>query len=153
MTTCWAMSTMKTESPTTFAAIRFMGDALEPQRITEILHTAPTTAYRKGQVYKRSRGREVRGRTGVWLLSSKGHVQSSDLNEHLSYLLRILFPIGSNDRASSLRDILRAEHLEADVPVFWHGPTGAHPPMIRDDIRAVFARLPAQIEEDFHEAA
>jgi Domain of unknown function (DUF4279) len=149
------MSTMKTEpeSQTTFAAIRFIGDDLEPERLTEALHITPTTAYRKGEIYKRSRGREVRGRTGVWLLSSEGQVQSSDLNEHLIYLLRILFPIGSDDRASSLLNVLREEHLEADVPAFWYGTPGAHVPEIRADIRAAFARLPAQIEEDFHKAA
>ena len=63
---------MKTESPTTFAAIRFTGDALEPQRITEIVHTAPTTAYRSGQVYKRSRGREVRAPEHEPVVSSGG---------------------------------------------------------------------------------
>jgi hypothetical protein len=130
-----------------------MGDRLDPKEITEVLRVTPTKAYRKGQVYKHSRGREVRGRTGVWLLSSKGHVQSSDLNAHLNYLLGVLFPGNSNDRASSLRDILRAERLEADVPAFWYGTPGAHAPSIRDDIREAFARLPAQIEADFHEAA
>ena len=57
---------------TTYASLRFIGDRLEPSRLTELLREQPTTAYRKGEVYKRSRGCEVQGRTGLWLLSTKG---------------------------------------------------------------------------------
>jgi hypothetical protein len=148
------MSTMKTErkGPAAFAAIRFKGDRLEPGRVTEILHTKPTTAYHKGEVYKRDRrGNEARGRTGLWLLSSEGHVQSSDVNDHLRYLIGVLFP----DRSTSkhLRDLLRDGYIEVDVPVFWHGTRGQHSPVISDDVRQAFRRLPAKIEEDFDVAA
>ncbi len=89
-----AMPTTKSEARTlkTFASLRFRGDRLDPGRVTAILGAAPTTAYRKGEIFKRSRGHEARGRTGVWLLSSNGHVSSPELDRHLRFLLAILFP-------------------------------------------------------------
>jgi hypothetical protein len=146
-----AISTTKSEPGTlvTFASLRFSGDRLEPALLTEMLNTAPTTAYRKGEIYKRSRGREVRGRTGVWLLSSEGRVDSLDLNDHIKYLLDIIFPSGSDDRLKPLQHIVREDGVEADIGCFWHGEHGARPPVITDDIRARLARIPAEIETDF----
>src|SRR5437667_305839 len=93
-----ATSMKKSDAGTllTYASLRFSGDRLEPQRLTDILSARPKIAYRKGEVYKISRGHEVRGRTGLWAISSKGVVDSPELNEHLDYLLGILFP-GEND--------------------------------------------------------
>jgi Domain of unknown function (DUF4279) len=144
-------STMKsTDASRTFASLRFRGDRLEPGDVTDILEANPTTAYRKGEVYKRSRGQEVRGRTGVWILSSKDHVRSSDLNEHLQYLLAVLFPRGSNDRVERLRALLRDGRITADVNCFWYGAPGSRVPAIPDEITTAFARLPARIEQDLY---
>lgn len=127
-----------------------MGDRLEPDKLTAILDVAPTTAYRKGEVYKRSRGHEVRGRTGLWLLSSKGLAPASNLNSHLRCLLTFLFPGGCDDKLGMLHDLMREEQLKADVGCFWYGKSGAAFPVIPDELRRAFARLPAEIETDFH---
>jgi hypothetical protein len=110
---------------------------------------APTTAYRKGEIYKRFRGHEARGRTGLWLLSSKGRIDSLDLNDHLDYLLGIVFSDASEKRLQQLQVLLRECRLEADAPCFWYGERGAQPPVIRDDVRVRLARIPAEIEPDF----
>ena len=133
----------------TYASLRFSGDCLEPHRLTDILHTAPTIAYRKGEVYKRTRGHEVRGRTGLWAVSSKGRVDSPDLNDHLEHLLSVVFSGSGQDRLTPLHTFIHENGLVADVPCFWHGEHGAKPPVIRDDIRERLARIPAEIEEDF----
>jgi len=146
------MSTPKPESGTlkTFASLRFRGEALEPDRVTAILDAAPTTAYRKGEVFKQSGDHKARGRTGLWLLSSEPHAASADLDAHLRYLLAILFPPNSEERIQRLRDLMREDRLEADVNCFWYGRAGAEFPMIGEDVRAAFASLPATIETDFH---
>jgi Domain of unknown function (DUF4279) len=143
-------STMKSKASKTFASLRFRGDRLEPSRVSEILHVAPTTAYRKGEIYKQSRGHAVRGRTGVWVLSSRGHVESPDLSDHLRYLLTLLYPSQSSERVDHLRQMLRDGHIEADVNCFWFGKSGSFSPKISGDIVAAFDRLPARIEKDFH---
>ncbi len=146
-----AISTTKSEPSTlvTFASLRLSGDRLKPNRITTVLNIAPTVAYRKGEIYKRSRGHEVRGRTGLWLLSSEGRTCSSDLNEHIEYLLNTIFPDGADAKLEALREVMREDGLEVDIGCFWHGEHGARPPVIRDDIRARLARIPAEIESDF----
>jgi Domain of unknown function (DUF4279) len=147
------LATSKTKSnPRTleaFASLRFFGDRLEPRRITEILDTMPTLAYRKGDVFKKSMGQEIRGRTGLWLASSEGHVNSTDLNEHLDYLLTIVFSDDTEDKLSRLRILMHEAGIEADATCFWYGEHGARAPVIRDDIRSRFARIPAEVEEDF----
>jgi hypothetical protein len=145
------MSTTKSEPGAlgVFASLRFIGDQLQPGRLSDILDTSPTIAYRRGEMFKKVRGHEVRGRTGLWLLSSKGRVDSTDLNDHLDYLLSFLFPDHASDRLHSLRELMREDGIEADVGCFWYGKYGAPPPVIRDDIRESFARLPAEIETDF----
>jgi hypothetical protein len=146
-----AISTKKSEAGTllTYASLRFSGDRLEPQRLSEVLNAHPKTAYRKGEVYKSSRGHEVRGRTGLWAISSKGVVASADLNDHLDYLLGLVFAGDSDARLNLLHERMRDYGIEADAPCFWHGERGAKPPVIREDIRARLARIPAEIETDF----
>lgn len=133
----------------TFASLRFAGDGLDPDRMTEVLRTAPTLAYRKGEVFKRSRGHQVRGRTNLWLLSSKGRVQSLELSDHLKFLLGILFPGASDEVAERLRGMLRDGRIKADVSCFWAGLPGMMPPAVPEQVRAALASLPAEIETDF----
>jgi hypothetical protein len=132
-----------------FANLRFFGDRLDPNCISDILDTSPTVAYKKGEVYKRSRGHEIRGRTGLWLISSEGRLESQDLNDHLKYLISFVFPMEDSGRLRRLHEFMRDHGIEADVSCFWYGERGARPPVIREDIRDRLARIPAEIELDF----
>jgi Domain of unknown function (DUF4279) len=148
-----ATSTTKSEPSTLIASasLIFAGDRLDPDRITTLLDVRPTTAYRKGEVYKRSRGHEVIGRTGLWLLSSRGHLKSDELNDHLVYLKAIVFPTptGANDLVVPLKMLMRADGLTAELSCFWYGEHGASEPEIPEDIRAAFSQIGATIETDF----
>lgn len=126
-----------------------MGDRLDPLRITALLGTKPTVAYRKGEIYRRVREHEVRGRSGLWWVSSKGRVNSVDLRDHLDYLLVILSPPNGPDLIDALRGLMEEDGLKADVDCFWYGKHGAQAPEIPEATREVFARLPAPIELDF----
>jgi hypothetical protein len=146
-----ATSTTKSKSSALIASasLIFAGDRLDPDRITTLLGVQPTTAYRKGEVYKRSRGHEVIGRTGLWLLSSRGHLKSNELNNHLAYLKAVVFPPGRNDLVVPLKTLMREDGLTADVSCFWYGEHGASEPEIPQDIRAAFSQIGATIETDF----
>ena len=129
-----------------FATLRFSGDRLDPGSITAALRRGPTLAYRKGEAYRTNReGRETRGRTGVWLLSTRRMFPGSPLVDHLAYLAGIL----STDIRAAVRLVMHEDGIEADVSCFWHGRPGAEPPSIPTEIAAVFAELPAKIELDF----
>jgi hypothetical protein len=127
-----------------------MGDGLEPDRISAVLDTDPTLAYRKSEIYKRTRtGHEVRGRSGMWLLSTRRRFDSLELSDHFEELLGVLFPEGSSRLIEPLRELMQRDGLEADVTCFWHGEHGARPPEIREEVRAAFAKIGATIETDF----
>jgi hypothetical protein len=143
------MTKSKAGTLATNAGLNFAGDRLEPNRITALLGTEPTLAYRKGEIFKRSRAHGVRGRTGLWRLTTSGQLESADLNEHLAYLLEILFPAGSTKFVEPLRALIRELDLEADVDCFWYGKHGAKPPEIPAAVRAAFAQIGAMIETDF----
>jgi hypothetical protein len=133
----------------TNAGINFAGDRLEPAEITRLLGVEPTVAYRKGEIYKQSRGHEIRGRTGLWRLTTRRQLESAELADHLAYLLEILFPGGSGKFVEPLRALMREYDLKADVDCFWYGEHGATPPVIPEDIRAAFAKIGATVETDF----
>lgn len=146
-----AISTTKSKAGTLVsnAGLSFAGDRLEPNRITALLTTEPTIAYRKGEVYKRSHGQEARGRTGLWRLTTRRRLESTKLNEHLAYLLEVLFPAGSTKLVEPLRALMREFDLEVDIDCFWYGEHGATPPEIPETTRAAFAQIGATIETDF----
>ena len=56
------------ESPIrAFATLRFAGDALDPDEISDVVKESPTKAHRKGELYRPSpRSPEVTGKTGIW---------------------------------------------------------------------------------------
>lgn len=149
-------STTKSKPATcrTYASLRFMGDRLDPDRITAALHATPTLAYRKGEIWKRPDGkrpggREYRGRSGLWLLSTRRQFESIELEDHFRELLKVLFPAGSIRLIEPLRVLMEKDGLRADVTCFWYGEHGAAPPVISDETRAAFAQIGAAIETDF----
>jgi hypothetical protein len=139
----------RTESLGTFATLRFSGDLLEPDRVTAILGVEPTTAYRKGEIYRRKRGDGAHGRTGVWYLSTQRDLDSRVLADHLRYLVGVVCPAGRPDHISALRELMERDGVEADVSCFWHGRAGAKAPVVPGFARDVFGRLGARIETDF----
>ena len=145
------ISTTRSEPRTlsAFAGLNFAGDRLEPDRITRLLGMEPSIRYRKNEVYLRSRGREARGRTGLWRLSTDKLVDGDQLSKHLAYLVGILFPEGSSKFVEPLRALIREFDLEVDVDCFWHGEHGATPPVISEETRDAFAKFGATIETDF----
>lgn len=146
-----AISTTKSDAGTlvTHAGLNFSGDRLDPEDITRLLAVEPTISYRKGEIYKRSRGHEIRGRTGLWRLTTRRKLESTKLDDHLAYLLEILFPGGSDKFVDPMRSLICQLTLEIDVDCFWYGEHGAQPPVIPDDVRAAFAKMGATIETDF----
>src|SRR5260370_37700539 len=126
-----------------FASLRFAGDRLQPGRITQLLRVEPTVAYRKGDVYKRSRGHEVVGRTGLWLLSSEGHVSSNELHDHFAYLRAVIFSSAGSDLVMPLQRVMREAGLTAHISCLWYCEHGPTPPVLPHALRAGLARIGA----------
>ena len=135
----------------TYATLRFAGDALDPEEISDVVKERPTRAYKKGQTYRPGpRSPDVTGKTGVWYFSTKRKLQSKDLVDHLNALERLIAPFGDQDnRLKELRDIMERRNLQAHVTFFWRGPPGAQHPSVPSVATAALRRLPADIEPDF----
>lgn len=137
---------------TPFASFRVRGKSLDPSQITNILHVFPTVAYAKGMKYEAGeRTGTLVGRTGVWLLSTRGTVASDNLVDHLGYIIGILVPDTRNFEPLTKLHLVLAKHkdLKADVSCFWHGHFGETHPSIPKPMSDLLKLLPADIELDF----
>jgi hypothetical protein len=132
-----------------FATLRFAGDALDPDEISDVVKERPTKAHRKGEIYRPSpRSPEVTGKTGIWYFSTRRKIQSNHLADHFNVLERLISPFGDQDsRLRELREIMERRNLQAHVTFFWRGPSGQRP-SIEPVAIAALRRLPADIEPD-----
>jgi Domain of unknown function (DUF4279) len=137
--------------PRTYATLRFNGDDLEPKHISEILREVdPKRSHRKGETYRAGRrAGDLRGRTGIWYYDTRD-LPSNDLAEHAR---RILALLGDQKRIDLLRDVLKREHANASLSLFWMGPPGTPEPEITEMIEPIAMQLGASIETDFQHAA
>lgn len=152
MSTAMSSATSMTNSETTitaFATLRFVGDALDPDEISNAVKQTPTRAHRKGEIYRPSpQSPEVTGKTGIWYFSTRRKIQSNDLSDHLNVLERLISPFGDQDnRLKELRDMMERRNLQAHVTFFWRGPPGQRP-SIEPVAIATLRRLRADIEPD-----
>lgn len=58
---------------------------LDPQQISDELQLQPTVAHKRGEPIQHTRISSAP--TGAWVLESKGAVRSTDLEEHLAWML------------------------------------------------------------------
>jgi hypothetical protein len=137
------------ETVKAYAILRFAGDELEPSEISDILSVHATRAYRKSEKYFAGpRAGVITGRTGIWLFSTDEVVDSRDLGQHISYLVKLIFEHDA-DRSARLRQLIMDRGLNAHVSCFWHGKAGARAPEIAASAIDAFNQLPADIETDF----
>ncbi len=158
MSMAMSSATSMTNSENTiraFATLRFAGDALDPDEISDVVEERPTKAHRKGEIYRPGpRSPAVTGKTGIWYFSTRRKIQSTDLSDHLNLLEKLISPFGDQDRRlKQLRDIMERRNLQAHVTLFWRGPSGVQRPSIPLVATAALHRLPADIEPDIEQNA
>jgi hypothetical protein len=144
-------TTNSEETISAFATLRFVGDALDPDEISEALKQKPKRAYRKGEAYRPGpRSPELIGKTGLWYFSTDRVIPSKDLGDHLDALIRLIAPFADDGkRLRALREIMERENLQAHVTCFWRGFPGAKEPSIPSVATEAIARLGAGFETDF----
>ena len=124
-----------------FVTLRFAGDDLDPAKISVILPIAPTRAHRKGETFLAGpRAGPLRGRTGIWFLSTDKHVVSDDLGDHLEFVRTLLYPqLGDSSRIIALCDVLKHAQCRARITCFWRGDAGEVEPHIPAEFRSAIA--------------
>jgi hypothetical protein len=104
----------------TWASLRLRGPAFDAGEVTQLLGISPTEAFSAGDPYRGG----VRRRS-LWLLSSRDHLQSTDLRDHLTWLLDRLEPVQEEIAALLGRAIMRA-----DFRCVWLSATGEGGPIL-----------------------
>lgn len=79
------------------------GDSLEPQKVSSLLGLRASHAFAKGDEYRSVTGNRNRP-WGVWQLRSDSHVNSSNVHDHIQFIL---------DQLESKREIIR-RYVESD---------------------------------------
>jgi hypothetical protein len=70
-----------------------LGEALEPDNVTEVLAIQPDRFARAGDERRNIKGDLLSPhKVGFWRVGSKGKVVSKDINHHISFLLEMLLP-------------------------------------------------------------
>lgn len=83
--------TVQTKPQEIYASLRIYHQDLAPEAVSTSLELNPSRAWVKGEKLED----EIIATTGGWLLSSKEHVNSAEMNKHLDWLLLMLSGCGS----------------------------------------------------------
>jgi hypothetical protein len=147
-------SMTKTEAKaktTAFVTLRFVGDDLDPGEISAVLPVTPTRMHRKGEeFFAGPHAGRLRGRTGIWFLSTDKIVSSEDLRDHLHFVEHLFYPEpDDNSRITALKAVLARAHALAHVTCFWRGDPGKAAPEFPRSFSVAIEPLAADIETDF----
>ncbi len=140
--------------PATYASIRFSGDTLDPDVITNMIGVGPTLSYRKGERFVAGRRRVEQQRTfGLWLYSTRDIGMSDSIESHLERIEELLLGSISMWSCSKLRIIstFSAENaVDLNVSLFWYGAAGSAFPDVSKSFKAIVALAGGTYETDFH---
>ena len=95
--------------------MRIWGKDLDPQEISARLGVPASYGHRRGD----PRNGKGRWPEGIWTLTSEEQVGSTDLQQHIEWLLDRLEPV-----RDSLQALLAGPAYHADVFCFWESATG-----------------------------
>ena len=125
----------------TWATFRLGGTLLDPDEISTRLGIQPSHAHKRGD----QRGHKGTWPKGIWTLTSEDQVQSTDLQQHIEWLLDQLEPV-----QPTIDMLVTGQHLEADVFCFWESATGQGGPMFSANFLERFARLHVDLGLDIY---
>jgi hypothetical protein len=127
----------------TFASLRFYGDALEPEEISRRLALEPTDRACRGDQATSPSGKIRTAPTGRWILETQGQVDSTDLEQHVAWLLDRLEVTGIVP--TTLPGV-----SQADVFCYWVSATGNGGPEFSPQTLARLARLQLTLGFDIY---
>jgi hypothetical protein len=120
----------------TFATFRIGKDTLVPEDLSRELGLEPSGAHRNGDLmYPRNPTSDLRQRSGLWSLCTKGRVDSHDVRRHVDWLLDRLDP-----KAAVLARLGR-EGCAMDIFCYWCSAAGQGGPMLDPGQMGRLARL------------
>jgi hypothetical protein len=130
------------EALASHATLRVFGANLDPAEVSAFVGLEPTHSHRAGDART---GGAAPNREGLWALSTKGLVESPDLDEHLRYLV---------GRVSSVREsleaVLRRANHRGDVFCYLLRETGHGGPTVAPEVMTGFGELGLSLGLDIY---
>jgi hypothetical protein len=126
-------------------SFRLGGDRLAPEAVERATGLVADFAAAKGDVRRSSTAREIRQRTGVWLVTSEGRVESTSVERHLIYVLEKVEPA-----KEELLAVAREQGLTADFFCYCVSATGHGGPEIGADTLRRISELGASLGFDLY---
>jgi len=124
----------------TYATLRIFRDDLDPDAVSSVLGIAPSDRHRKGDT-RRSGYIE---KSGAWFLSSKGHLQSKDVQRHIMWILDQLA-----DRVGILHQ-LQDEGCSMDIFCYWVSASGQGGPTLSPELMRRLAEAELEVGFDIY---
>jgi len=113
---------------------------LLPNMITEELEIQPTRSYARGDEYVTHTSKTEKGvrkrESGVWQVSSKGTVQTDNLQDHIGYIIDLLHP-----KQAEIRTILSNPEVYVDVCIWVESDEPVHSIMLPSKSVSLLAAL------------
>lgn len=124
----------------TWAAVRVWSRDLDSSKVTEQLHLEPSWSYRRGD----QKANGALRRYGYWEMSSQSSVTSTNLEEHLLWLLDKLEPRKTEFLA------LVSQRIQTDIFCFWGSKHGYGGPKFSPDVMGRMAALQLSLNLDVY---
>ena len=126
----------------TWATFRITGKRLDPERITQLLKLAPSESFKAGD----PRGTtNLRWSHGYWGISSEGVIGSTDLEEHLEWLVSQLMSV-----KNELDEVRATGGIRADIFCYWESATGNGGPSFSPKLMERLALLDLELSLDIY---
>jgi hypothetical protein len=129
----------------TFASLRLYGDSLEPKEVSRLLQLDPDDSAPKGLKTTVS-GKSRTAPTGRWILRTEGRIESTNLEDHIEWLVDHLEKAG-----------VSPIHIEgvtaADLFCFWDSATGHGGPKFSPELLNRLAKLQLSLGLDIYFSA
>jgi len=124
-----------------FTSLVLRGKNLVPQEVVDAIGIKPSKSFKRGDI----RVGTKKWPHGYWELSSKGAVQSSDLQVHLEWLIEQLEPI-----KTQLTKIIHQEGIDASLSCFWIMPTTHESLSLSGSLLIQIASLDLKLDLDIY---
>jgi hypothetical protein len=130
----------------THVTFRIVGDDLDPENITNKLQIRPSAVAAKGQTNPLSHmSKPQLARVGFWYLTTRGIVESKNLEAHLICLLDQLAP-----SSAQIRNLANSSNLRVEFHCYWMSETGYGGPILSPKVLERISNLGATLDFDLY---
>jgi len=124
----------------TYATLRIFRDDLDPDAVSSMLGIIPSDRHRKGDTLRYGSV----AKSGAWFLSSKGQLESKDVQRHIMWILDQL--TGKVGILHQLQD----EGCSMDIFCYWLSASGQGGPTLSPELMRRLAEAELEIGFDVY---